>query len=196
VIAMNDSECDKMLSARRSAKNKKDGFQGCANLGKGCDFNGFYLCTYSPEGLCTHCEIKQFPERYRGCLFCRRPLKYDCCLTCGSGFEEWIKKHTNIETDAKHYGYGQAQFRMCNKDDIPKLNFIEMKREPFYKWPGFYIGDKQWTIPDIHIRTGEEITFDNCHNVLERLLNKHGINIYNDIQYVPKNMPNDTVETI
>lgn len=36
---------------------KRHGFEGCSR----CDFGGFYLCTYSKEGLCTKCEIKEFP---------------------------------------------------------------------------------------------------------------------------------------
>lgn len=50
-----DKEFPKMCAARVAASNREHGFQGCVNLGKGCDFDGFYLATYSPEGECGKC---------------------------------------------------------------------------------------------------------------------------------------------
>ncbi len=190
LIAESDSDYDKMLWARKSAKGECNGFQGCANLGKGCDFYGFYLCTYSSEGLCDDCEINAFPERYHGCLFCRRPQNFGmCCLDSGDAFTKWIGKHTNIDEGNNHYGH--SAYRLCNVDDDKehkktKPEFIKRKEEKgFEKWQGFYVGDKKWVIPDIQMRTTETITWDDCHNILERLLNHHGIDIYAPIQYVP-----------
>jgi hypothetical protein len=84
-----DSELYKIKVACKSRKKLTNGFQGCTNNGRGCDFDGFYLCTYSPEGLCKDCESKQFPERYHGCCFCRKAIKYSLtCGNCEEGFRE------------------------------------------------------------------------------------------------------------
>lgn len=74
VISTSDSDYDKRVCARRGALNGTDGFQGCANFGNGCEFDGFYLARYSKEGLCRKCEFKTFPERYHGCMFCRKAM--------------------------------------------------------------------------------------------------------------------------
>jgi hypothetical protein len=81
-----DSEFQKMMVADRSRRSRTNGFQGCKNLGKGCDFDGFYLATYSPEGLCSKCELKEFPFRYQGCAFCGEAIRYSIfCWGCERG---------------------------------------------------------------------------------------------------------------
>ena len=77
MIATNDSEYDKMVFARKLANAKRNGFQGCVNLGRGCDFTGFYLCIYSPEDICSDCECKRFPSRYTWCVLCRTSVVVD-----------------------------------------------------------------------------------------------------------------------
>lgn len=50
------------------------GLQGCVNKAI-CGEQGFYLYRYSPEGLCSQCEFKSYPERFIACLFCRQPAE-------------------------------------------------------------------------------------------------------------------------
>jgi hypothetical protein len=65
-----DSEFRWVITVDQSWRSRTNGFQGCKNLGRGCDFNGFYLATYSPGGLCGKCELKQFPDIYIGSAPC------------------------------------------------------------------------------------------------------------------------------
>ena len=99
LIAENDSEEQKMILSYKSKLKNENGFEGCINFihNKGCDFDGFYCCTYSEEGECKQCEQKSHPERFDGCLFCRSPGYYDkntfyVCGCCGSEFTEFMSK--------------------------------------------------------------------------------------------------------
>ena len=172
------SDCYKAQKAEQCAIDRIHGFEGCSR--DDCDFDGFYLCKYSPEGYCTDCEIKCFPERFHGCLFCRRPQECGlCCLSCRTGFVDWIMKNTNIKNSHAPYELISSVY---NRNHIVKKEFIIPEQKGFHTWPGFYIGNNEWTIEDIKMETTEEITRNNCHQVLERLLEKHGIFIYADIQ--------------
>lgn len=178
-----DSELYKMAFAVESNKNKINGFEGCINWRK-CKFEGFYLCTYSPEGLCGECEIKEFPDRFYGCLFCREPTQYgQCCLDCESGFEKWVIKHTNISERAYISEY--SAFRLCNPKVIVKHKFINIKRISFNTWSGFYVGNNKWVIPDVQLKTNTKITLNtrNSDEILNKLLDENGIFIFEDIQY-------------
>ena len=167
----------------RDRMNKTSGFEGCINFEKGCEFGGYYLCTYSKEGLCKQCEIKQFPERFHGCLFCRGalPLILYICLDCNAGFKNWVQEHTNIHDGEAAIHHGQAAFRLMEEKSEEDMDFISTKT--CNSWPGFYLGDKKWIIPDINLVTKEEIGWDNCHDVLRKLLKENGIDIHADVQY-------------
>ncbi len=163
--------------ARIAHGNRDMGFQGCSNLGKGCDFNGFYLCSYSEEGLCKNCEIDEYPERFHGCIFCRRVHHGGyCCYSCSDGFYKWVMRNTNIDENL-------AVHKLChNNRKIVSLPFINKNKNLFHGWPGFYVGNDEWIKPDMKMKTNKVVTFDNNHEVLEELLNENGIDIYAEIQ--------------
>src|SRR5205814_4778745 len=87
----NMTEAEKLVYANRARMENVDGFQGCANLGKGCDFEGYYLCSYSEEGLCKKCELKTYPDRFTGCGFCGKANQYTSfCWSCQRHFKKWL----------------------------------------------------------------------------------------------------------
>lgn len=204
-----DSEWRKMQIARSCSMNRTGGFEGCANLEKGCDFHGVYLYTYSQEGLCDNCEFKEFPERYHGCCFCRKSVKYGpFCWGCRLSFQKWAfdlfynknekSKSTNscfaIKTDDETNDWtlwqnvGSGVHRLTYLYNQPKLPFLVNKQASTSNddWPGFHLGNLQWIKLDpfdlkkrIMIA---DITWDNREAVLQRELQKLGINIYNDVQ--------------
>jgi hypothetical protein len=183
-FATSQGEYLSMKRALQEKRNRSGGFQGCVNKEK-CGFEGFYLCRYSEEGLCKNCEIEQFPERYHGCMFCRRPQMYiDVCLECKSGFENWVEKYTDIIEKSHCY---ITVHRLCsNENKIVNHKFIIHPAEPiFYKWPGFYCGEKKWIIPEFtnKLCSSKEITYGNSSDLLLELLETNGIHIYNEIQY-------------
>jgi len=50
---MSDYELNYTIPFAVNARlNKTNGFEGCKNFGHGCNEAGFYLETYSDEGLC------------------------------------------------------------------------------------------------------------------------------------------------
>jgi len=74
-----DDKTEQIEFVKKCELNRTRGFEGC----KECPFKGFYLCTYSTEGLCNDCEITKFPERYYPCPFCRRPWPHQMmCFHC------------------------------------------------------------------------------------------------------------------
>ena len=178
-----DSEKEKFTIASESNIAGKNGFQGCKNQ-KECGFEGFYLCTYSREGLCDECEFKKFPQRYQGCMFCRRPQKMysNVCSICKSGFEKWVSTYTNVENKQK-FGYNRGYHELLHSLSHLKFEFIGNKTKGWgYTWPGFYCGNGRWFLPDEKMITTEEITRDNIGIVLQQLLEANGIFITKEIQ--------------
>jgi len=105
------------------------------------------------------------------------------------GFQDWAVKHTNANTRVSGQ---QAPLRMTRDPRVVDRHhaFIFGKYgELGDKWPGFYAGHETWIIPNERMETQEEVTWDNCHEVLERLLLAHGINIYADVQII--NVPEE-----
>jgi hypothetical protein len=136
-MMFNDSEYYTELSCKNSRENRSDGFQGCSH----CDFGGYYLYQYSPEGLCSECEIKLYPERFYPCPICRRPQKFQAfCITC------------NIE---KIIGFNIAQLHIYDFDLFKKISKWEQKISKMTlpgqfivkideEERGFYLGDGVW----------------------------------------------------
>lgn len=117
-----ESEFEKMEFAQKCARERRHGFEGCANKDK-CGFEGFYLAKYSPEGLCTECEFESYPERFIACPFCRRPTqKYhesvlsSACLMCASTIRKLIVKKLNISNERKNKSALQRGARRCMSD--------------------------------------------------------------------------------
>ncbi len=149
------------------------GFNTCANCGK----RDNYYNHYSKEGLCKNCELNEYPERFYGCIFCRRPQRYEYyCLVCISGFSTWVEKNANIDE------YLAASKLCYNDEKMIKNPFIKRDIDFYDKWSGFYIGDNKWEIYDVKMKTNRAVTFENSREVLEELLNENGIDIYAEIQ--------------
>ncbi|VBB18881.1 hypothetical protein YASMINEVIRUS_1413 [Yasminevirus sp. GU-2018] len=171
-----DSEFEKMVSADRSRRAGKNGFQGCVNYnkpGKNCDFAGFYLASYSEEGLCSKCEIAEHPERYHGCASCGYATQYGLfCWSCRGGVNEWIfklfynknssSKSTSscfaipTENETDNWTLWQNVGNGCHvisskmvSDDQPKPRLIHQeKTEIDREWPGFRLTDTMYFKPD------------------------------------------------
>ena len=89
------------LERAQAKRNNTNGFQGCSNYGKNCDYEGLYGTSYCsasaacratmfPERLCDKCELKQFPKRYHSCYLCRKTIRYSLIYKfCNTGFDEW-----------------------------------------------------------------------------------------------------------
>lgn len=187
-----DSELSKIEFALSSRQKRTNGFEGCANYGNGCDFAGFYTCTYSKEGLCDACELKQFPERYHGCCFCRKSISHGrMCHGCYKGFEKWL---TNLFCDATAQGdwrfrqtVEQGIFRLTNDSSVKKLPWLIQQLANYdHEWPGFHLGELKWINIDpfplqskINIK---DINWNNVKFVFERELNKLGIHLHEERQ--------------
>ena len=92
---MFDSELWKDLVAQRCRANSNGGFEGCKNyrLSKGCNYTGHLGATYSTEGLCSACELKEFPDRFTSCIFCNVSMfnfGFYQCSDCRYGIEVWL----------------------------------------------------------------------------------------------------------
>lgn len=179
-----DSEHKRMTSFVKARDRGTDGFQGCVNLGKGCTFKGYYLASYSSEGLCHCCEVDAYPERFQGCMFCRRPQDYGCCLTCGSAFSKWLEE-TIVVNVPLQFGFLHHMIWRLTEDVetiVPFLPEQHQRNRSFYEWPGFYVGNNRWVLKDIQLELNEELTWETGHEVLQRLLLANGIDIYGEIQ--------------
>lgn len=191
---MSSSEFRKLSAACRAKQEKKRGFEGCSD--PDCNFDGYYLCTYSKEGLCSDCEQEQFPDRYIGCLFCRNPCKVKnyVCLTCSAAFDKWIKNNAMINvTDTDNVSNWTLQFNremarhsILNSMNSANHSFIAQENKGFYDWPGFYRGDNKWEIIDVPFTvdvTLNELEDHECmgHKIVDKLA-EHGINLYSEIQ--------------
>lgn len=177
-----------MKSFLQENKSNNDGFQGCSNI-KNCGFDGFYLCKYSPEGLCNGCEKKFFPDRFHGCIFCRSPVKSyyglcsDTCSSCRNDFPTWVYQNTSFASDRQKFGFDKSACDLCNTNNKTHHKFI-LSNNQCNKWPGFYCGENKWIIPKLTIReTTKEVTRENCSQLLLELLEANGIHIYEEIQY-------------
>lgn len=201
-----DSEYEKIMMANKCRQEKIHGFQGCKNYGTKCDFGGFYLATYSPEGLCGDCERKEHPERYYGCGSCRMMYRHGFfCWGCSGGISKWLfdlfynKCEKSKSTTSCYYpglnetndwnlwqciGHGIHSI-VHTYDKSPVKPLYTSAPEMSMKWPGFYVGNYQWVTPKI---TKEQIdiagiNWDNAESILLRELEKNGIFLYEDIQY-------------
>jgi len=98
----------------------------------------------SPEDLCVDCEIKQFPNRFHGCGFCRRPLRdLFACTTCRIGFAEWIKDVIPPETVILAKVRKQATriiSGIVESGFIQNREFLYQESQLMCRWPGFYAG--------------------------------------------------------
>jgi len=181
-----DNELEKITMSRQSRLNRSDGFQGCANLGKGCDFTGFYLCRYSLEGLCDDCEIKQHPERYHGCASCGHAIQYKyLCTGCADGFGRWLfdvfynkndksKTTTTIfdssgENETNNWGLWHTikgyvfvlSQKFVENNEIKPVIRNPIKPRFYGEWPGFrvdgVVGDTYTKLDPYEFRTTHNI---------------------------------------
>lgn len=194
------AEFAKMAFAMRARAKGKYGFEGCKNKAK-CGFNGFYLASYSPEGLCDDCEFKQFPKRYVACLFCRMPSskisaqsKSFSCLMCSSTVEEMLVGKLKKSDDWRQRdalkqgafralsGSGDTIGRKC----IPALLDLETRSKVFKDYgPHIYWGAVKkengnrlhvW-VRDIDIAEEDkkETTWENCGDYVGSICKKYNI---------------------
>jgi hypothetical protein len=98
----------------------------------------------SSENLCLKCEISEYPDRFHGCAFCRRPLRnIFACSTCRIGFTEWIKdiiQPDNVILSGIRNQAKNIVKRIIQSGFIENREFIYRERQMMFEWPGFYIG--------------------------------------------------------
>jgi len=100
---------------------------------------------FSVEGMCIDCEIMNYPERFHGCGFCRRPIreKFSCTI-CTDGFVEWVKAYVypmdNFSELIKRSAPDLIDYTIYNLPQIQNTKFILRVDDGYYKWPGFYAG--------------------------------------------------------
>jgi hypothetical protein len=82
-----ENELSKLEIAALSRAQKVNGSQVCKQQ-KECGDSGYYLATYSKEGLCSNCEFKQYPERFVACVFCRAPAQVPAPVFLGTSKEK------------------------------------------------------------------------------------------------------------
>lgn len=189
-MCFDERDHSKMVDVFESKKEEKNGFEGCVT----CNFDGFYLCTYSPEGECDECEFKSHPERFIGCLFCRAPSKfYGTCLDCYFGFQKYVK---NLFVDFKYLD--QAVHKLCDvtfvKNSLNGQIPTPIFSARFNGWKGFVLkyenGHYIHVIPtfqnekilQIVQQEQQEITWQNAHLILLSFLHQLGIDLYSPIQ--------------
>lgn len=202
------SEIYKEIQAAKSRAERTDGFQACVNFQKGCDFGGFYLARYSPEGYCDDCEIKAFPQRYHGCCFCGKVIKYgSACWGCLEGVSQWLfnlfyNKNENSKSTTSIF----ALVTPDETNDWERWSQISIgihsAKDCFYhgskvtnskkggltnEWPGFRISDNEWYKPNPYdLKEGIDlsgITWENKTDVIKRELEKKGIYLEKEYQF-------------
>lgn len=152
---IHDSEFHKLESAQKAKDHQTDGFEGCRNK-KICKYNGFYAATYSPEGLCSTCEFKQYPERFIACAFCRRPAKNTgiyyrsiCYGKCSNGIQELLVKLLKVNDEWKHkqalimgaFNYIEKSHEHISKNYIANFGDTDTYFNTFpNEFPGIYKG--------------------------------------------------------
>lgn len=196
LIARTQSELEPLRSIDYCRTNRVNGFEGCRDYGKhGCTFDGYYLATYSPEGLCLKCELRQFPDHFHGCLFCGRGMKYgEYCSRCTWAFDKWASRlfSPHITTSSQSHALQKGLFRLHHGNPSkPKRIAVrtkELSDRGEYKWPGFYVGPGKWVTPDpeqlSQYVTLADLTPKNRALVLARELTKCGIVIERDPQFI------------
>lgn len=162
---------------------------------------------FSSEGLCYNCEVLEFPNRFHGCMFCKRPIREkNSCTICTDGFEEWIKSEIDM-IGMMGYIIKKIARRLLNEknihinDDSNDKQFIMRNDDNFYNWPGFYVGNNNecsdtfypiWIIPKLTKKLDyldiEKLNYLDLINVnkykliLLDLLKINNINLYDNIQ--------------
>jgi hypothetical protein len=124
---------------------------------------------YCAEKLCLDCEIIFYPERFHGCSFCKRPIKYNsCCTLCMCGFIDWIKQLINEKTTSKVAStviIYHVKNMLKNMNESLNNSFICRNNDNFHKWPGFYCG-----LCDINMFDNKLNTINNCNDIIVNLL--------------------------
>jgi hypothetical protein len=123
----------------KCCRSEQDMMGVTTNTDKGIDI-------FSSEKLCIECEIHQFPDRFHGCGFCKRPIREKfSCIVCSSGFIEWIKDVIEpVDNLSIVLRYAAKQLLNRTTHDhispIDRNQFILRTNDGYYKWPGFYAG--------------------------------------------------------
>lgn len=149
-----NSELKKELAAQRSWELNTDGFQGCVE----CK-HGFYLATYSKEGLCTSCEFIHFPQRFYPCPCCRRANSTSHTFLCTSC--DWELFRLKDSMNCKYFKWEIHQAVTLWKQKLATtvgLGESKTLGKSWDKWLGFPVSANQWQkfnfLPEIDLKTG------------------------------------------
>jgi len=152
-------------------KERMAALQGCASCSRE------FLFYEHEEKICYECEVKAHPERFKGCAFCRKPIQDICvCHVCKIGFRRWILEHVIFTKTPDNY---EEYIRSIsfNSNVSFDINHIECD-----KWPGFYIGDNKWEIPDWNIYHDGMMKEDEIYKILGDIFEENGIYVCENIQ--------------
>jgi hypothetical protein len=205
-ISYDEKEYKQFEQSALSKTNRKDGFEGCINYHSKknkCQDGGYYLCEYSPEGECTNCEHISHPERFTGCIFCRRPFKYEGgCPKCNGEFQKYMKniflENKNDFSDKQIIDQGSFQLYSKNTIEFHLKNthrkIIPDFSNKYGEWKGFVSeytnGQYKHIIPtftkeqinEVKIKESRPLTWDNKDQVLLSYLLLLGIDLYDVVQ--------------
>lgn len=151
---------------------------------------------FNKEQLCLKCELNNYPQRFHGCGFCKRPIKKSfCCKICADGFIEWIKNWI-LPIDSQEKKFDDMIHDLLKNIKQNENSFIIRENDNLYKWSGFYAGfinrfstDKKdcqpiWIIPKLTQRYA--FTSANKKKLLQEfilsILKSNEIDLINDIQ--------------
>jgi hypothetical protein len=185
-----------LVPTAKPAKYPSKGHIDCKYYGKGCIFDGhpspaYFRAWRKWRDICYDCELRKYPERFRGCCFCGKALLYDCmCIGCYSGVRDFLFKLFHNENDPvwKYLAVqdGVREFISRQSTTVGKFAIRVYKFEILpEKWLGFRRADGSRVMPDPcklkHMINVDDLTEKSAYFVMMRELNKLGINVLAEI---------------
>ena len=141
------------------------------------------------ESLCTTCDLQFYPNKFLGCMFCRRPQRssYACDL-CRIGFGTWITNNVTINLVSSNMKkLVEAIMQMLSYkiiEDVPYGLVVDSKN--MTKWPGFFVTPYRWTIPSVpKIQIQNGLSVQKMADLILKNLIENRIDIFSRVQYYP-----------
>ena len=121
------------------------------------------------------------------CLFCNNYNKYrHICMTCRTGFVNWMVAHIVNHPDSI-CSIKLAAHKLLSEISINKRSYIQVSTRLQYltsfvslpplkqsalttTWPGFYMGNDTWIIPDATFTIKQPISWENAIDVIKSAL--------------------------
>lgn len=137
---------------------------------------------------CERCDIELKPEKYKGCLFCRRAIEIllhlsnSVCITCEGKFKAWIMTKEDFKFNIDIVDACELVY--ASLDMITPVVCIISCYEYMENWCGFYAGNEKWFLPPNFIDLSN-IPKEHYSKEIIRQLKVNGIYLNDKIQYKP-----------